>query len=300
MDVDSERVCETLHTLYLHAQTDRRGNEIAKAALAAELNRLLYATDNPNEGARAFLVNILYASVKADESGVLAAQVDEMAFGLRPNEHPENRRAAGIVHVTLSSQAKGTERKEKLKADAKDVRLDDYPRSLAGVLLVQEWRAEMKQNADMGFYAAKAFMDNETDYLRATRVEVAKFLLDFCKSVGKAFPVVAEIVTSGKWPELADDAGRWLIDHFIKTKNLGEANRIAEAPKTSEAVKDYAAKRFDEIGFRPIQRARADTITGMPAFKPDKMREKIARTRGVPPSIDQVTGRRATLTGPVK
>jgi len=220
MGEDSNSVRGTLQELWLHAQADKKGRETARAALAAELERLLYKTDNPDEGARAFLVDMLSEKPTDEkEALLLIRRVDAMAFGEHENEHPENKRAAGIVHVTRNAGIGDRMiRKNKLKADAKDKRLHPYARNLAGLLLVKQWREELKQNSDMGFYTeAKEFMDNETDYLRGTRVEVAKFLLDFCKSAGKAFPVVAEIATSGKWPDLAEEAGKWLVDHYIET-----------------------------------------------------------------------------------
>jgi hypothetical protein len=287
---DSESVRETLQALYLHARTDK-GNVNAKAALGAELDRLLYKAEDPNEGARAWLVDVL--------SEAPIGRVNDMAYA---DPHPENRRAAGIVHVTRNSQIGDRMiMKNMLKADAKDKRLDPFARNLAGLLLVKQWRAELKQNSDMAFYSeAKEFMDNKTEYLRGTRVEVAKFLLDFCVSAGKAFPVVAEIATSGEWPELAEGAGKWLIDHYIETRDVGMAKRVADASFTLASVKEYATKRFEEIKFRPIdQRVEKKTMTGMPAFRPEGMKVKIAEARGVPPS-PQGMGRKITLTGPVK
>ncbi|MCX6769002.1 MAG: hypothetical protein NTY83_04160, partial [Candidatus Micrarchaeota archaeon] len=132
-----------------------------------------------------------------------------------------------------------------------------------------------------------------------TRVEVAKFLLDYCISAGKAFPVVGEIATSGKWPDLADEAGKWLVDHYIETKDVGMAKRVADASFTLRSVKAYAAKRFDEIGFRPMeQRMDKKTMTGMPAWRPEGMRARIIEVRRVPPSPEQITGRKITLKGP--
>ncbi|MEW5996963.1 MAG: hypothetical protein AB1657_05210 [Candidatus Micrarchaeota archaeon] len=294
---DSGKVRDTLHALYLHAQTDAKARPAAKAALGAELDRLLYKTDSPDEGARAFLVDILFETAKAGKAG--AARVDAMAFGDSEKEHPENRRAAGIVHVTRSSQiADRAKRKQALKADAKDARLDSYARNLSGLLLVQQWREELKQNMDVGVYAeAKEFMDNEADYLRATRVEVAKFLLDFCKKKGKALPVVAEMATCGKWPELAEEAGKWLVDHYMETKDLGMAKRVVESPNTPEAVRDYAAERFDGIGFRPIDpRMGNKTMTGMPAFRPQGT--SVPGVKGVPPSPEDM--RKITIKGPVR
>ena len=303
MGEDSNSVRGTLQELWLHAQTDKKGRETARAALAAELDRLLYKTEGrePDDGARAFLVDMLSEKPTDEkEALLLIRRVDAMAFGEHKNEHPENKRAAGIVHVTRNSEIGDRMiRKNMLKADAKDERLHSYARNLAGLLLVKQWREELKQNNDMGFYTeAKEFMDNETEFLRGTRVEVAKFLLDFCISAGKAFPVVAEIATSGKWPDLAEEAGKWLIDHYIGTKDVGMAKRVADAPGTLQSVKEYAAKRFEEIGFRPIER-REDkkTMIGMPAFKPEAMRAKIEAARGVPPSpVEMTPGRKGVIT----
>jgi len=285
---DAGSVREKLQALYLHAKTDKN----ARAALGAELDRLLYKTDNPNEGARAWLVDVL--------SEAQIGKVNEMSYG---DPHPEQRRGAGIVHVTRNSQIGDRMiRKNMLKADAKDGRLDSFARNLAGLLLVNQWREELKQNTDLGAYKeAKEFMDNEADYLRGTRVEVAKFLLDYCISAGKAFPVVGEIATSGKWPDLAEEAGRWLVDHYIGTKDVGMAKRVADAPLTLRSVKDYAAKRFEEIGFRPVeQRIGKGTMTGMPAWRPEGMMARVIEVRRVPPSPEQITRRKITLKGPVK
>ncbi len=280
---DSGSVRETLQALYLHAIMDRN----ARPALGAELDKLLYKTDNPDEGARAWLVDFL--------SEAPINRVNWMAY-YDPNA--ESRRGAGIVHVTRNSQIGDRMiRKNMLKADAKDERLHSFARNLAGLLFVKQWREELEQNNDLGFYPeAKEVMDNEICYLRGTRVEVAKFLLDLCKKEGKAFPVVGEMATSGKWPDLAEDAGKWLVDHYLGAKNLVMANKVADAPGTPQSVKDYAAKKFEEICFRPIpSRLDKSTMMGMPAFRPEGM-----RARGVPPSVEQMAGRKITLKGPVK
>lgn len=301
MGDDSGSVRNTLHALYFRAQPEMGGREAAKAALGAELERLLYKAASPDEGARAFLVDILYESARADTTGARAKAVDAMAFGLTPGEHPENRRAAGIVHVTRSSEIpESVKRKEALREDAKDGRLDFYARNLAGLLLVKEWREELRQNTDYEFYReAWSFMGNEADYLRGTRVEVAKFLIDFCMRADRALPVLKEIVTSGKWPELAEEAGRWLVEHYIRTGDVGMAKRAVDAPGTARAVKEYAAKRFTEIGFVPApERAGKRTLTGMPAFGPGRAGEK-AGAKGVPPFPGQTV--KTTLKGhPVK
>lgn len=284
---DSEGIRERLQALYLQAK-----DMTARTALSAELFRLLYDTPEPSQEARAWLVDMLF-ELKNPEL------VDKMAFG---DHDEETKRAAGIVHVTNSSRISDwKERKEALMADAKNDKLYPFARNLATLLLVQQWRREKAENQNVDLYReAKGMMDDES-CLRGSRLEVAKFLLDYCINQGKAFPVVAEIVTSGKWKELSEEAGKWLIGHLIETKNMGEAKRIVESPNTLEAVKDYAAERFDEIGFRPIPiREEKITMMGMPAFKPEGMRAKIIEVRRVPPSPEQITGRNITLKGPVK
>lgn len=275
MDDNSGSARDMLHALYLRAQDRAFGSGAARAALSAELERLLYRAESPDEGARAFLVDILYESARSGREGARAAMVDRMAFaeaGHGPGmEHPENKRAAGIVHVTISSEiADRQKRKQALKQDAADWRLDPYARNLAGLLLMKEWREEQKLNTDRGFYReAMEFMRDEASYLRPTRVEVAKFVLDFCKKADAVFPVVREMATSGEWPELAEEAGIWIVDHYIRAGDVGMARRAADAPGTAASVKEYAEKRFAEIGFRPVEkRVEKKTLAGMPAFRP--------------------------------
>ena len=197
----------------------------------------------------------------------------------------EDVRSAARMH-------NGVAKRDELRGIAKNPAYYKEARLEAGHLLLDE----TKKLTD-AYYAARTIMDDE-GFLRETQVEAAGIFVDYCKATQRALGMMGDIVTSGKWPEVAEEAGIWLVDAHIESKDVGMAKRIADAPNTPQKVKEHAAKRFEEMGFRPIERRKEKkTMPGMPAFKPEAMRAKIEAARGVPPSpVEMTPGRKGVIT----
>lgn len=177
-------------------------------------------------------------------------------------------------------------RRERLESIAKDQKLHPDARKEAGMLFVKGLRGF----TELAHHARIIMGDGH--YPREVRVAAAREMVEFWKITRRGTGIIGEIVTSGNWPEIAEEAGKLLVDYLIARGNQGDVRRIAAASGTPRSVSRYA---FGRIG----EGQESDTLTEMPAVRVGNYGEGMRRL-GVPPSPEHITGRKATLRGPVK
>ncbi len=179
----------------------------------------------------------------------------------------------------LAKMPDAKNRREGLEEFARNPLRCKEARLEAGRLLLDE----LRKFTDITYHARTLMKDEAL--LRETRVAAAEVVVDYFRTTQRASAVVAEMVTSGEWPEIAERTGIMLVDYVLSKRNPGEAQRIAEAYKTPRAVKDYVEMR---LGLQH----RKVTLTGMPAVDAEKL---MAKPKGVPPAPGKA--RRAILKG---
>ena len=146
----------------------------------------------------------------------------------------------------------------------------------AGNLLLRE----LRKFTDITYHARTLMRDEAL--LRETRVAAAELVVDYFRMTQRGSGVVAEMVTSGEWPEIAEKTGILLVDYAISKNNCGEARRIEDAYKTPQAVKDYVEMK---LGARP----RKVTLTGMPAINAGSLLKRPKQAAGIPPAPGKAT-----------